>query len=91
MTTALFLTPAETGSVLGCSQQTVRRMVREGELKAERRGRNLKIPRSEVERLAGTNLGPTDEDKERKQLWCRLLELQAEESAIIAKLARVGV
>lgn len=82
----LFLTPSEAGELLGCSSQTVRMMVRRNELRAERRGRNLKIPRVEVERVVGMRLGPSEEDVERRELVKRAKVLVAELNRVLADL-----
>lgn len=61
-------------------------MVRRGELRAEMRGRNFKIPRVEVEKRAGLKLGPTEEDRERRVLVVKARVLVAELNRVLAEL-----
>jgi excisionase family DNA binding protein len=86
MAEALFLSPEEAGRMLGCSGATVRRMVREGQLRAERRGRNFRIPRAELARKGGIDSRPSEEEMARRVLVKRLRELVAEASVVLAKL-----
>lgn len=82
----LFLSTQEAGELLDCSADTILKMVRRGELKSERRGRVVKIPRAEVERIVGMRLGPSEDDRERHDLLKEARQLYAELGRVLAKL-----
>lgn len=83
---SLFVSTQEAGKLLDCSADTILKMVARGELKAERRGRVVKIPRAEIERKVGMRLGPSEDDRERHELLKRFRELHAEMGQVLAKL-----
>lgn len=85
-TSPFFLSPAEAGAALGYSDETVRQMIRKGEIKAERRGRNFRVPRYEVERLTGARLGPTEDEVKRQADIQRARELYAELGVVLSRL-----
>lgn len=85
-TSAFFLSPAEAGAALGCSDETVRQMIRKGEIKFEKRGAHFKVPRYEVERLTGARLGPTEDEVKRQADIQRARELYAELGVVLSRL-----
>lgn len=82
----LFFTPAEASIEVGCSAEMVRRMIKNGEIRAERRGSHFKIPRAEVERLAGRRLTPSEEEREREAIIRELRMTAARFEELLAKL-----
>lgn len=85
MTTAVspFVSTAEAARLLGCDQSTVRRMVRARELRAERRGRHIKVYRADVDKTY--NDGSRD-DSELKAALKRARELYAELGVVLARI-----
>lgn len=82
----LFYSPAEAAGFMDCSDETVRRMIHDGLIAAERRGRRYRIPHSELARLRGARLGPTPEEEERRDLVRRARKLMAELVSVLAEL-----
>jgi excisionase family DNA binding protein len=77
----------EAASLIGVSAGALRKMCYEGTVRHERNGRLFYIPQAEIERLAGTQMGPTEEEREQRELYRELLELQAKQAVVVAKLA----
>lgn len=83
----LFFTPAEASVEVGCSAEMVRRMIKAGEIQAERRGSHFKIPRSEVERLAGHRLAPSEDEREREAKVKELRLVLAKAQQLLAEIS----
>jgi excisionase family DNA binding protein len=52
MSQSIFLTVAECAQALQCSPATIKRLLKKGELRGIKIGRLVRIPASELERLA---------------------------------------
>jgi len=57
-TERLVYSPAEAATALGCTRQTIYRLIERGKLRRLHLGRSAKIPAADVHRLAGYDGGP---------------------------------
>lgn len=81
----------EVAKVLGMHPDTIRRLIREGEIKAEKKGRSYDIPKSEVSKfrnIKGIEDIAVDQERAAYQL---LINAESEIAADLAQIQRYAV